>query len=303
MNQQPVMVTLQQLQSAGGLLGMPFSKLSPLYSEKAQGVKRLTNPALVDGSGILLPEVKPALQTLAQPGYVASATTLTPSRMLDFLALFPPDKEDLPSVMLVNQHEEITMESPAPVARSIMDLLDILSPYKMEAEHALEVELSLVGVWVLFAVLDLLRHADAVELTSASIQEQMQQPLQQLTHISAFIRERLNLAKPTNDEIRNGLAELTARQLWKSEGEKFKPGKGLKAMAADLAYIRAYCRLQSHKQEEGTIVSQDHYFLQGKSGSGLLWHEEEGNIWLLHSTAPQILRLAEMLFVYDYCVE
>lgn len=289
----------EQLQSAAALLNKKPAVFSPLQVPEGGAARRVTNPKLVDGSGQLLPDVVPMMQTLLEPGSAAGFTAVSPEVVIDLEVLYPAAEQDADPVMLTSNRQDLVLESPAPLERALFDLMRVLTPYKAEPARKLEASLSLVGGLTFFALLDLLRPEEG-KISVDAIRECMNAPMLMLANLAAYAREKLNLAVPTRDEIIAALDELNTLKLCLHEDDSVIPGKALTDLAQDLRYVRAHCQIFRRFLKLNRPGEQLYNFIQGASGNGLLWYEAEGQVTVEWVSTPDLLRIAEILLVESY---
>ncbi|TAK12204.1 MAG: hypothetical protein EPO32_09645 [Anaerolineae bacterium] len=284
-------LTLDQLLAAGALLDNPKGPLSLWKAEKAPGTRRLSHPELVSSAGGLLPEIRPALTTLADPAFLTRITLLSGERLMDTVIYQPQDPLELPVVRLDEREGSLSLVSPADLPDLLLDMLTLIAPSSEDAQPW-ECDVTLNEALVLWAALDGLRDGQETLPDAAVLAVHISQPMETLANLAAYAREMLNLIAPSKREVGHAIAGLAQRGLLSDDGTHVKPA--LAGVAADLFPLTGHLRVESKAAPDGEVLESRVAFLQGPEGAGLLWYEIHGEVHFQRISTAAALAVVEM---------
>ncbi len=282
-------LTPDQFQTLGTLAGPTRGALSPLPAADASGSARLTNPDLADPSGKPHPSVQPALEALFRPAMAVGLTVIGERGLTD--AVVYHARHGDARVSLAHNGETLWLQDPAPVR----ELAAVVASQLREtppSDPAFEAVFTPEEGAVFWATIDILRAhtGEAKAVSILMLREMLDRPFQGLELLGAYYRDCLHLPLPGESQLQSA-CETLARKGWLlARGGSFLPGKDLVRLARDFSPIRLHLLTQGNAESgTGGILSYRAWFLQGDSGSGLMWYTADEGVCIISRTRDQII--------------
>jgi hypothetical protein len=299
-----IFLTEQQMLALGSQLNLPLSQLSPLVlrndSQASASRERVLNPELVGADGKLLPALAPAFQTLAEAGSFGTIGYVGRSYAFEVATYYPPGASPLPAVSLSQTEDGLHLQGRA----AAMNALEMLRQYVGDTilqRVEIELDLSIMDAWLLFAVVDAARKQAIQNILDGSKPEQrgfsfseilelLESPEGGLQWLAPYFDDCMNLARPGLKEVGAGLNRLAAQGLVTVERDTVFAEDPLDEIVAEFLLIDGHIRARAAVlNSQSEALSTDVRAIQGRSGAVLLWSYDQGSIQLIGISPAQLM--------------
>lgn len=279
----------------------PFASL-PLMSSNEEEISALKKAGLIDDRDNLTPKAMYAMQILADPAAVFRCRfTSGLGRMEDTFYFAPGQKE---VIRLKSREEGWRISYPVKVGEVLQTLRALWgdSPF---LSLNVETDLSLSGALAYAAGIDIMRRrmlaalglgtSYDIALTGEHIIDEVKSAKDDAQWLTTVVYGIIN-RKLTDDEIRQGLKELTDRGLLIVSGEQFNAGPEMVEVASRLLLIESLLSVRAAYKEKGEVRQLGYVAVMGGIHDVLML-EPVGDKLSFTGIAPEtVLEYVEVLF-------